>query len=395
MRPPAHAIVAMPRSGIREVMEIATRRGDALHLEIGEPDFQTPPHVVEAAARAIADGFTKYTLNRGLVSLREALAAKLAAANGIDVTAEDVVVTTGGITGLYESLLAVVEPGEAILVPDPGWPNYEMIACALGAEVVRYPLDPEAGYEPDLERLSELARRPGAKALVVNSPGNPTGAVWSRGMVERVVEIARAADLYLVSDEVYEEIVFEGEHVSPASLDPDGRVLSVFSFSKTYAMTGWRVGYVAAAPEIADLVAKIQEPLISCATAFAQKAAEVALTGPQDCVAEMRDAYRSRRDLAVARLREAGLLVNEPHGAFYVFADIGRATAETYPFARWLVAEHGVAVAPGETFGPGGRGLVRLSLAAPPAVLEAGIDRLAAAVDAYPAGLAADVQSTS
>ena len=394
MRRPAPAIVAMPRSGIREVMEIATRRGDVLHLEIGEPDFQTPPHVVEAAARAAADGFTKYTLNRGLVSLREALVAKLAAANGIAVSAEDVVVTTGGITGLYESLLAVVEPGETILIPDPGWPNYEMIAGALRAEVVRYPLDPQAGYEPDLERLAELARRPGVRALVVNSPGNPTGAVWSRAVVERVVEVARAADLYLVSDEVYEEIVFEGEHVSPASLDPDGRVLSVFSFSKTYAMTGWRVGYVAAAPELADLVAKIQEALVSCATAFAQKAAEVALTGPQDCVAAMRDAYRGRRDLAVARLRQAGLLVNEPHGAFYVFADVGRATLETYPFARWLVAEHGVAVAPGETFGSGGRGLVRLSLAAPPAVLEAGIERLAAAVDAYPAALAG-VQSTS
>lgn len=382
MKPYAEAVSAMRRSGIREVMDLASTRPDVLHLEVGEPDFPTPAHVIEAAAEAAAEGYTKYTANRGLRSLREALATKLARTNGVVVDPDQIVVTTGGVTALMESLIALVEPGEEVLIPDPGWPNYEMMTGVLRARAVRYPLERASGYEPDLDRLAELARRPRAKVLIVNSPSNPTGSVWSRETVERVVGIARESDLYVLTDEVYEEIVFKGEHVSPASLDDEGRVTSVFSFSKTYAMTGWRVGYVAAAPALADLVAKIQEPVVSCATAAAQKAAEAALLGPQTCVAEMRDAYRTRRDLAAARLREGGLFVDEPRGAFYILADISRATYDTFGFARWLVAEHGVAVAPGETFGPAGEGLVRLSLAAPSSALEQGIERLSEAVAA-------------
>jgi aspartate aminotransferase len=378
------AIAAMRRSGIREVMDLAFARDDVLRLEAGEPDFATPPHVVEAAARAAAEGYTKYTANRGLLSLREVVCAKLAERNGIEASPEQVVVTTGGVTAIYETLIAVVEAGEAILIPDPGWPNYEMMATVLGAEPVRYPLDRSAGYEPDLERLAELARLPHAKALVANSPGNPTGAVWRRETVEEVLRIAQENGLYLVSDEVYDEIVFEGEHVSPATLDEDGRVVSVFSVSKTYAMTGWRIGYLAAPLELADLVAKVQEPVVSCATAVAQKAAEAALAGPQDCVADMRDAYRQRRDVAVEALRDGELFVSEPRGAFYVFADIGRATQDTYAFVRWLVAEHGVAAAPGETFGPGGAGLLRLSLASAPSVIDEGIRRVTQAIAVWP-----------
>lgn len=374
----------MRRSGIREVMDLAAPNPDVIHLEVGEPDFPTPAHVVEAAATAAESGYTKYTPNRGLLSLREALAAKLARSNGIEADPEEIVVTTGGVTALAEALLALVEPGDEILLPDPAWPNYEMMAAVLRARVVRYPLDRDCRYEPDLERLAELARSPQAKVILVNSPGNPTGAVWSRETVERVYEIACAANVYLLTDEVYEEIVFEGEHVSPASLGDDGRVVSAFSFSKTYAMTGWRVGYVVSSPPIAETIAKTQEALVSCAASVSQKAAEAALLGPQDCVGEMRDAYRERRDVAVTALREHGLFVTQPQGAFYVVADIGSATSDTYGFAHWLVAEHGVAVAPGETFGPAGAGLVRLSLAASRSSLEEGIRRLAEGVERWP-----------
>jgi aspartate aminotransferase/aminotransferase len=376
----------MPRSGIREVMDLARDREGVLHLEVGEPDFGTPPHIVEAAARAAADGATKYTANAGLLSLREAICAKLERHNGLRAGPDEVVVTSGAVTGLLEALMVLVERGEGLLLPDPGWPNYEMIATILGAEAISYPLDPASGYEPDLDRLAELAASPGAKAIVVNSPGNPTGAVWRRETVERVVEIAREHDLYVVSDEVYEEIVFEGEHVSPAVFDEDGRVLTVSGVSKTYAMTGWRIGYVVARPDLAALVGKTQEAVIACASSVSQKAAEAALLGPQDCVAQMRDAYRGRRDVAVAGLRAADMLVAEPHGAFYIMADVSRTGADTVEFARRLVTEHGLAVAPGATFGAAGAGLVRLSLASRADVVEEGVARLARAVDAWDAG---------
>ncbi len=377
MRPAADRIVAMRRSGIREVMDLAAGRPDVLHLEVGEPDFPTPAHIAEAGARAVAEGFTRYTPNRGLPSLVEAVREKLTRANGLVVDQEQVIVTAGGVNAIMDTLIALVNPGDAVLIPDPGWPNYEMMATVVRADTLRYPLDRAAGWEPDLDSLESLAA--GATVLVVNSPSNPTGAVWRPETVARVVEIATRHDLWVVSDEVYEDIVFEGRHLSPATLAPE-RVVSVFSMSKSYAMTGWRIGYLAAPLTVAGVIAKVQEPVISCPTAMAQKAAEAALTGPQDCVARMVGAYRERRDLAVAALRDAGLLVSRPAGAFYALADVTRAGADTYAFARRLVAERGVAVAPGEAFGPGGAGLVRLSLAADGAVVAEGIRRLGAAV---------------
>jgi aspartate/methionine/tyrosine aminotransferase len=361
-------------------MDLARGRPGVLHLEVGEPDFPTPPHIVEAGIRALRDGHTRYTANAGTASLREAIAVKLRERNGIVAEPDEVVVTHGAINGLLASLMVLVEPREGILVPDPGWPNYQMIATMLGAEAVPYPLERSAGYEPDLDRLAELAASPDAKVLLVNSPGNPTGAVWSRQTMEQVVEIARANGLYVLSDEVYEEIVFEGEHVSPAIFDDGGRVVTVSAVSKTYSMTGFRIGYLAATQEIAALIAKTQEAIVACPNDMAQVAAEAALTGPQDCVAQMRDAYRTRRDVAVRELGAAGLLVSEPRGAFYIFADVSEATADTAAFARALVVDHGVAVAPGSTFGPGGAGLVRLSLASAADVVEEGIKRLAQAV---------------
>jgi aspartate aminotransferase/aminotransferase len=383
VRAPSRSVAALERSGIRELTDLALGRGgDVIRLELGEPDFPTPPHVLEAAARAAADGFTKYTANRGLSSLREAICAKLAARNGLSVEPEQVVVTTGGVTGIFEALAVLVERGEQVLVPDPGWPNYAMAAATLGAEPVRYPLVRADGFQPDLDALARLARRPRAKAIVVNSPSNPTGAVWPRATLEGVLGIARERDLYVVSDEVYEELVFEGEHVSPAGLDGDGRVVTVFSFSKTYAMTGWRVGYAVGARPVSDLIAKAQEAIVACAPGIAQKAAEAALAGPQSCVAEMRAAYRRRRDRTVAALRRCGCFVTEPRGTFYVLADVGRAERDTYAFARRLLADEGVAVAPGEAFGRRGAGLVRISVATAPDALEEGVARLARAVEA-------------
>jgi aspartate/methionine/tyrosine aminotransferase len=371
-------ITAMRRSGIREIMDLAAGREGILHLEVGEPDFATPDHIVRAGAEAAAQGWTKYTANKGLPDLREALVAKLAARNGIHVDPDRVVVTVGAVNALMESLMAIVDPGDAILLPDPGWPNYEMMAASLHARVVRYPLLPGEGFAPDLDALEHLARTTdGARVLITNSPGNPTGAVFDAATVERLVAIARNADLWLLSDECYEDIVFDDAvHVSPAAFDDDGRVLSVFSFSKSYAMTGWRVGYVALTRELADLVAKAQEAVASCACSVSQKAALAAVTGDRGPVELMRSAYEARRDVASELLGGAGLLVSEPRGAFYAMADVAGTGLDSYAFARQLLLDEGVAVAPGDTFGPGGASMVRLSLSTASADVEEGVRRL-------------------
>ena len=378
---PGAAVAALPRSGIRQIMELAMERGGTLNLSFGEPDFDTPPHIVEAAAEAARSGRTRYTASRGIPELREAAAAAVSRRAGHAVTPDQVVATVGGVQGVFATLAALCDRGDAVLVPDPCWPNYVGICTLLGLEVVRYPLPAATGFEPDLDVLERLAGTVGAKVLVTNTPSNPTGAVWSREAVAATVDIAVRHGMFVLSDEVYDEMAFDGEHVPSAPFAPD-HVVTVYSVSKTYAMTGWRIGYAAAPAALIGSLGKVPEIEVSCPTAPAQWAAVAALTGPQDCVREMRDAYRARRDLAVAALREEGLYSAEPRGAFYVFADVSAATSDTFAFAEHLVREHGVAVAPGDTFGPGGAGLVRISLAAAPDTISAGIRRIGAAVRA-------------
>lgn len=379
---PSPRITNMARSGIREIMDLAALRPGTLHLEVGQPDFPTPRHIVEAGCAAALAGYTGYTPNRGLLEVRESMAAKLARENGITTRPEDIMVSCGAVNALFECVATLVSPGESVLLPDPGWPNYAMMADTIGARVVRYPLLAESGYLPDLDRLAQLARSENARVLLVNSPSNPTGAVFPRALMQRLVELAAEYDLYLVSDECYEHIVFDGAHVSPASLDTDGRVLSVFSMSKSYAMTGWRVGYVCGPSEVMDQVAKVQEPVVSCATAISQKAAQAALEADQACVREMTASYLERRDMVVDLLGAAGMLISRPAGAFYILADISSAGVDSNEFARRLVMDHGVAVAPGLTFGPSGAQSVRLSLATAASELRSGVERLTEAVRA-------------
>ncbi len=351
VKPLAHGPLTMRRSGIRELMDLAAGAPDVLHLEVGEPDFSTPVHIVEAAVTAARAGFTHYTPNAGLPELRVAIAPIVSGTHGRPVGPDQVVVTSGSVCGLMTTLMALVEPGEEVLIPDPGWPNYEMMVRSIGAVPVRYRLDATRDYEPDLEALDRQIS-PRSKVLLVNSPSNPTGAVFAEDTVRGLVGLAAAHDLYLVSDEVYEQLVYDGQHVSPTRWDTDGRVVSAYSFSKTYAMTGWRIGYVVAPPAIAEVITKLQEPVVSCASAVSQKAAEAALAGPQTCVAQMRHAYQSRRDAALSILRQAGVSTNMPRGAFYLLVDTSRVTQDSYAFARQLLHEQRVAVAPGETWRP-------------------------------------------
>lgn len=366
------------RSGIREMMDLAATLDGVIHLELGEPDFLTPAHIVAAAQRAIASGAVKYTLSRGDVALRELLAEKLRRRNGLAVGPEDVVVTTGGTGAVSAAMTALARPGDGILLPDIGWPAYEMNATLVGGRILHYRLLPESGFEPDLEHLEELA--PSARLLVVNSPSNPTGAVFSRSTAEAIVDLAQRHRLTVISDEVYEQIVFEGEHVSLGQLDDDGRVVSVHSFSKEFAMTGWRIGYLAAAPPIVEAVVQVQEATIACPSWVAQRAAEAALLGPQAPVEKMVDAYRRRRDLALDECKRHGLWAVRPSGTFYALVRVGPSKLDTYEFARRLLLDERVAVAPGETFGPAGGGLIRISLASPPSAIAEGIARIARTV---------------
>jgi len=375
MKPLAKTAQEMPRSGIRVLLDLAVTMPDAIHLEIGQPDFPTPAHIVAAALQAAQQGFTKYTPNAGLPSLREAIAEKVRRENGLLATVDNVIVTTGGMGGLYSAFTAVLDPGDELLVPDPGYPNYAMIATLCRARVVRYPLDAGSGFQPCPDALSHLVT-PRTKALVVNSPSNPTGSVIPAESMAALVAFAREHDLYLISDECYEKIVFGVRHVSPALFDEDGRVLSIFSFSKTYAMTGWRVGYAVVSPEIAAIFVKLQEATVACASSVSQKAAEAALSGPQDCVEAMTHTYRQRRDRALAILQRHGLPTYTPQGAVYLLVNISGCGQGSDQFVRDLLAQEKVAVAPGHTFGPSGDQYVRVSLAASENDLETGLERL-------------------
>ena len=375
MQPLNSVVQSMPRSGIREIMDLSREIPDVINLSVGEPGFPTPEHIVRAAEEAMERGFTKYTPNAGLPSLREQIVSKVRMVNQLDVGIDNVVVTTGAVGGLATAVMAIAEPGEEVLVPDPGWPNFQMMVTCSYAVPRLYPLSPEMGFWPRIEDLQGIVG-PRTKAIIINSPCNPTGAVFSAELIERLVDFAAGHDLYLVADEVYEQLVFEAEHVSPARFDDQGRVIAVHSFSKTYAMTGWRVGYVVAPQAVAALIAKLQEPFFSCASSVSQKAAEAALAGPQDCVAEMRRGYKKNRDLACDLLADAHLGFVRPRGTFYVLVNISPFGLDSYTFARRLLQEAGVAVAPGRTFGPSADGYVRVSLAPTEEEIRRGLARL-------------------
>jgi aspartate/methionine/tyrosine aminotransferase len=370
------AAEAMSHSGIREIMNAAWGRPGVLHLEVGQPDFATPPHVVAAAHEAARAGHTGYTPTAGIPQLRAALAEKVAERNGFAPDQEQVVLGNGGAQALHASLVALTEPGDGILLPDPAWPNFAMMAALLRLDAAHYSLTAAGGYLPDLAELERLVT-PRTRVLLLNSPSNPLGAVIGADLLRGLLDFAARHDLWVLSDECYDAITFDGAAVSPAALDRDGRVVTVFSFSKTYAMTGWRLGYAIAPPEVADVLVKAQEPLVSCINTPTQYAGLAALASPPEVTGAMVAAYRQRRDTVVGRLAELGLPVFRPAGAFYTWVDVSAAGLGAREFALRLLAEEQVAVAPGTAFGAGGEGFVRLSLAAAEADLAEGCVRLA------------------
>ena len=347
----------VPASGIREIVDKVAGRTDVAHLEMGQPDFPTPPHIIEAAVDSVRAG-SGYTHSAGVPALREALAAHLVS-EGLPATPGQVIVTQGGVQGCSLLLSSLVQPGDEVLLPDPAWPNFAMLTALHGATIVPYVLRRASGYQPDLAEIESLIT-PRTRLLVVNTPANPTGSVFTPEAVEGLVELSQRHGIVMLADEVYDGLIFDGEPARAARLAPD-HVVGLYSFSKTYAMTGWRVGYLLAPAWLAPTLAKVQEPLLSCIPTMTQAGALAAITGPQACVTEMLGAYRRRRDLIVDTLRGGGLEVDRPAGAFYLILPLA-AEADSRLAALELV-DHGVAVSPGTAYGSAETQYLRLSLA--------------------------------
>jgi aspartate/methionine/tyrosine aminotransferase len=382
LRNASQRAAAVPRSAIREIMALAAGRPNVIHLEVGEPDFSTPTHIVDAAFDAARAGWTKYCPNAGLPLLRDLVAQRAArSGRGAPPTADQVVITTGAIGALYSALMAVIDSGDEVLIPDPGWPNYEAIVHLAGAKPVRYRQQASRGFLPDADEIASLITSR-TKALLINTPGNPSGAVFPPDLMARIGEIVGRSGIYLVSDEVYEDIVFDGTHVSAAAADaPPDRVFVVSGFSKSYAMTGWRLGWLICPPNLSSIVAGLQEPITSCASTIAQKAGEAALAGDQKCVVELRETFRRRRDIVVEVFGNTALLPATPHGAFYALIDIRSSGQRSLEFAKGFLISHNTAVVPGITFGPHCDDYVRVAFTTSDQELREGLQRLRAHIE--------------
>ncbi|RQG99452.1 pyridoxal phosphate-dependent aminotransferase [Natrarchaeobius oligotrophus] len=367
-------------SQIRVMFDLANESDsdDLVRLEIGEPDFHTPEHVVEAAYEAAMAGETHYTSTLGLPELRVAIAEKLERENGVSVDpASELLITMGGIEAVYLALLVSANRGDRVLIPEPRWPNYEMQAELIGATPVRVPLSGDDGFALDPDRLiEEIDDDTGA--IVLTTPSNPTGRVYDADAVRAVTEAAADHDAFVISDAIYERLVFdEAAQTVAAATDSPANVIEVNSFSKGYAMTGWRIGWLAAKPEVVSAAQQLRQCLSLCPNTISQYAAIAALTGPQEPFDEMRDAYAERRDVVVDRIADIPeLSCARPEGAFYAMVDATALERPSLEMSKELLTEHDVVTTPGSAFGPAANGYIRLSFANSIERLETGFDRI-------------------
>ena len=366
----AERMNSLPFSGIRKMMEKATKMQQAgervIHLEIGRPDFDTPERIKRAADESLAQGHVFYTSNYGTPELRSTIADKMLEKNQVRYDPSEVLVTVGVGEGTFAGMAAFLNPGDEVLVPNPVWLNYIHVPESLGAVPSTYSLKEENDYQVDFAELeSKITSR--TKMLVLVDPSNPTGGVFSRETLERLAETARKHDLLVLSDEIYERLVYDGvEHVSIASLPGmKERTITLGGMSKAYSMTGWRLGYLCAPREIVQACVRIHQYTVTCAPSFVQDASVVALRECDEDVEAMRREYQRRKDYVVKAINAIdGLSCNNPKGAFYVFVNVkslGRSSAEV---AEYMLDHAKVALVPGSAFGSEGEGYLRLSYAA-------------------------------
>lgn len=349
-------------------------------LSVGEPDFETPSFVREAAKKAIDEGFTHYSPAAGYDELREAVAEKLRRENGIACDYEsEVVITPGSSSGIFLALLALLDPRDEVLLPDPAWFHYSTLITLCGASAVGLPIKFEQTASLDIEEAERLITDK-TKVLILNSPSNPTGIVFSKESIKLVSELAGEHDLIVISDEIYEKIIYPGNvHVSPGSLaELKQRTITSNGFSKAYAMTGWRVGYLAGPSEIIEKVTALNGYTLVCPSSMSQKAALAALKDPRtvSCIKEMVDRLSGRRKVVLEALAGLpGVKVHPPQGAFYAWVDIRGTGMSSEEFAYRLIEDERVGVLPGTIFGENGRGHVRISFATGESQLGEGLER--------------------
>lgn len=367
----------------QQLQEEAKARGEQLpllaRLQIGEPSFRTPEHIRQAAIETIEREPLTYGPGVGWPWLRELLAQKVERVDGYSVEPEHIGIAVGGTGAIRAAITATITSGDEVLIPDPGWP-YSMHITCCDATPIPYALDAQNEWYPDIAQLERLVT-PRTRMLIINSPANPTGAVFPQQLVADLLDFARRHDLYLLSDECYDEIIFEGKHVSPATmLSPEefesGSVIGIYTFSKSYAMTGWRLGYMVTGKQLMKTMAYVLDSSHTNVSSIIQRAGAAALTGSQACVIAMREAYHQRRDLALSLLRDLGRYVYTPHGAFYALIDVTSPNGtrrDGRQFAFDLLRERNVAVAPGSCFGTVATHHVRISLAASEEEIERGV----------------------
>jgi len=365
---------------------------DVINFSVGEPDFNTPPHIIRAGQKAMDEGYTKYTAGPGMIEFRKAICEKLKRENDITYTPADILVSNGEKQSLYNVCQALFEAGDSVIVFRPYWVSFPEFVRLADAEPVLVNTVPEHNFEPDFNDL-QVKKSPDVKGVIVNSPSNPTGGVWGKDALLRLLKIAKENSWVVISDECYERLVYEGEFYSTEKLNRDhqigANVVTCLSLSKTYAMTGWRIGYAAGPRDIIKSMSKIQGQSTSCANSIGQKAGIEALMGDQRCVEEMKAAFNKRRDLIVRLLNELPRVsCAMPGGAFYAFPDFsayldkqgsGKLLKDTFDISNYILGCAKVVTVPGDGFGAPGH--IRFSYATSTDIIERGIGRVRSALE--------------
>lgn len=367
---------------LAKAKELERQGKSVVHFEIGEPDFNTPENVKEAGIKAIKENYTHYSPTQGILELREAVAEYISKTRDIKVTPDEVIITPGGKDVIFGTMLSLLDEGDEAIYPNPGYPIYESAIRLVGAKPVPMPLREENDFAFDRHEFEKLVT-PKTRLIVINSPANPTGGILSYEDLEFIADIAKKNDIMILSDEIYSRIIYEGKFVSIASLPGmKERTVILDGFSKTYAMTGWRLGYAVANKEVIEALKRVAVNSFSCVATFVQMAGVEALRGPQDEPERMRKEYEERRNLIIKGLNEIpGFSVKMPKGAFYAFPNVKKLGKPSKELADYLLYEAGVCTLSGTAFGEYGEGYLRFSYATSKENIIEGLKRVKQAIE--------------